>query len=153
MTTLVQRRCLSAQYLWGVVGRCHDHEADKCACRNTGRVHDSGNWHLNLETLVGCLGRIHQDVPKMRDPKHLLTNRVYGTSGTSCSRWTCGLAFSMARPRPSFRVCLHRANTAPRPLNRPARCRRRFPGRLPRSPRTRPCPAPGSMTLFLRLLP
>ena len=47
---------------------------------NARHVHDSGTWHLNLETLVGCLDRAHQDVRTCRGPKHLLTNRRHKMS-------------------------------------------------------------------------
>ena len=95
---------------------------------------------------------------RVRGSKHLRTNRRHGTSGRSCSKWTCWVAFSLAhfrprRPRPSCRVRLRHAKTAPRPLNRLARGCRRFPGRLPRSQWTRPCLGPWLMTLFLLLLP
>ena len=79
--------------VWGeVVGWHNDLYGDRRACRNARHVHDSGTWHLNLETLVGCLDRAHQDVRKS------LTKRRHGTSGRSCSRWTCWLASSLARP-------------------------------------------------------
>ena len=108
----------------GVVGRRNDHDGDRRACRNTKHVHESSNLHLNLETLVGCLDRIHQDVPKCGIP---------GISSSGCR----GL------PSPCHNFVLDGRGqaigsafvvpkTAPRPLNRLARCRRRFPGRLPR---------------------
>ena len=89
---------------------------------------------------VGCLDRVHQDVRKGGVPKYLLINRRHGTSGRP------------RRQRPNCRVRLRHAKTALRPLNRPARCYRRFPGRLPRPPWTKPCLGPGLMTLFLLLL-
>ena len=118
----------------------------KRACRKTRYLPDSSNLHLNFETLVGCLDRINQDVPNRKIQASSDYCRSV-TSGRSCSRWmhwvACSVAqFSPRRPRPSYRDRLRRAKTAPRPLNRLARCHRRFPRRLPRSPRTRPCPAP-----------
>ena len=53
------------------------HYGDGRACRKARHVHDSGTWHLNLETLVDCLDRTHQDVRKCGVPS------VFGpTAGT-----------------------------------------------------------------------
>ena len=91
-----------------------------------------------------------QGVPKeteRRGPKHS-SNRRHRTSGRSCSRRSCP-----GRQRPNCRVRLRHAKIVPRHLNRPARCCRRFPRRLPRSQWRRPCLGPELMTMSLLFPP
>ena len=152
--TVARRQSFNAQYLLGVVSLRNDRDGDRRDCRNARLVHDSGAWHLNLEAVVFTESiRVYPSAGSQTS-----SDRRHGTSGRSCSSWTCWLAFSVAhscprRSRPSCQVRHGHAKTAPRPLNRLARCCRRFPRRLPRSQWTRSCPGPGSMALFLVRLP